>query len=177
MPFLRAQRTLLAIVAALFVAPHAFARGVYQAPDAFIAEMFSGKPPAPQFLWLTDAVQADVKAILGHPYAGKRVRYWRKSAQTVWVLEEIGKEEPITAGIVVHAGRLEMVRVLVFRESRGDEVRHRFFTDQFRGAGLAPGKGLDRGIDGISGATLSVRALHKLAHLALYLHTQLESAK
>ena len=37
-------------------------------------------------------------------------------------------------------------------------------------AGLKPGDELDRTIDGISGATLSTRALTKLARLALYLH-------
>ena len=62
-------------------------------------------------------------------------------------------------------------KVLVFRESRGWEVRHPFFTDQFRDAGLTGELALDRNIDGISGATLSVRALSRLARLALYLHT------
>ena len=53
-----------------------------------------------------------------------------------------------------------------FQFSRG------FFTDQFSGSGLTDDLRLDRTIDGISGATLSVRALKKLARLALYLHEQ-----
>jgi Na+-transporting NADH:ubiquinone oxidoreductase subunit NqrC len=36
---------------------------------------------------------------------------------------------------------------------------------------------LDRHIDGISGATLSVRAVKKLALLALYLHKQANGGK
>jgi uncharacterized protein with FMN-binding domain len=91
-------------------------------------------------------------------------------------LEEIGKEQPITTGIVVEDGKIDQVKVLVFRESRGFEVRYPFFTDQFRGATLREGLDLDREIDGISGATLSVRALTKLARLALLLHAHSDFA-
>jgi hypothetical protein len=75
-------------------------------------------------------------------------------------------------GLVVNADGLELIRVLAFRESRGWEVRYPFFTDQFPGTRLTTDNKLDRNIDGISGATLSVRALEKLARLALYLHQQ-----
>ena len=92
------------------------------------------------------------------------------NSRSAWILEEIGKDKPITVGLVVNNNTLERIRVLIFRESRGWEVRYPFFTDQFRGAGLADEHRLDRHIDGISGATLSVRALEKLARLALYLH-------
>lgn len=64
----------------------------------------------------------------------------------------------------------------MFRESRGFEVRYPFFTDQFRGARLREGLDLDREIDGISGATLSVRALTKLARLALLLRAHSDFA-
>jgi hypothetical protein len=74
----------------------------------------------------------------------------------------------------VNENALESIRVLAFRESRGWEVRYPFFTDQFSGIQLTPDRQLDRTVDGISGATLSVRALKKLARLALYLHQQTE---
>jgi len=54
------------------------------------------------------------------------------------------------------------------------EVRYPFFTDQYKDASLQKDKQLDRTIDGISGATLSVRALTKLARLALYLHHHID---
>ena len=66
--------------------------------------------------------------------------------------------------------KLERVRVLAYRESRGWEVKDRAFTSQFDGARLTARQTLDRGIDGISGATLSVRALGRLTRLALLLH-------
>jgi len=148
------------------------ARGTYQTPEDFLADVFSGTPPKPETLWLQGDIKKQVTGILGHPYQALRIRYWGKDRRTAWILEEIGKEQPITTGIVVNNGKLEIVRVLIFRESRGAEIRHPFFTDQFKDAGLTGEQQLDRHIDGISGATLSVRALKKLARLALYLHSR-----
>lgn len=150
----------------------AHARGVYQQPETFLEETFSGQTPEPQLVWLTGARKSVVKDLLGHDYSSLRVRYWRDPQRTAWILEEIGKEQPITVGLVVNEGRLEQVKVLVFRESRGWEVRHAFFTDQFKDASLDSTRALDRHIDGISGATLSVRALKKLAAMALYLDAE-----
>ncbi len=161
----------LAVVCILAMIPAASdARGVYQSSDAFIAEVFAGEKPQTDVLWLTDERQAEIKKILGHPYKARRIRYWGVPGKTAWILEEIGKEEPITAGIVIHNGKISLVRILEYRESRGDEVRHAFFTDQFKGVGMKAETDLDRHIDGISGATLSVNAITDLASLALYLH-------
>lgn len=164
----RRCRFLLAIC---FVAVGAdsWAADVYQRPDAFLTETFAGRAPVSKTLWLTEAMQERVADILGHKYPAMRLRYWEHEKRSAWILEEIGKEEPITAGIVVDSGKLERMRVLIFRESRGDEVRYPFFTRQFEGAELKPDLRLDRHIDAISGATLSVRALERLARLALYL--------
>jgi len=101
------------------------------------------------------------------------VRYWQAAERSAWILDEIGKDQPITVGVVVNAGRMENIKVLVFRESRGWEIRHPFFTDQFKQASLEADHQLDRQIDGISGATMSVRAMKKLATLALYLDAEI----
>ncbi len=142
---------------------------VYQEAGAFVEEAFAGKPPEPKTLWLDTTMQAEIVKILGHRYPVMRLRYWSEGHRSAWILEEIGKEEPITVGIVVNRQKIELIKVLEFRESRGGEVRHPFFTRQFEGAGLRDDRDLDRSIDGISGATLSVRALTKLSRLALYL--------
>lgn len=163
---------LAAIGAGLLLPGAVLATGVYQAPDAFIAEAFDGSPPAPRALWVTPEVRGGIEDILGHDPPSLRIRYWAGAGRTAWILEEIGKEQPITTGIVVRTGQIERLRILVFRESRGWEVRHDFFTDQFPGAGLDEDRRLDRDIDGVSGATLSVRAVTKLARLALYLDGQ-----
>lgn len=153
----------------------AMALGIYQKPEDFLAETFAGAPPQPRLIWLIGARKQTVKALLGHDYASLRVRYWRDDRRSAWVLEEIGKEQPITAGIVISNQRIERIEVLAFRESRGWEIRYPFFTDQFRDARLDTDSKLDRHIDGISGATLSVRAMQKLAKLALYLDAESSS--
>jgi hypothetical protein len=145
------------------------ARGVYQQPEDFLSDTFTGSVPDAAVIWLTGERKDVVTQLLGHSYPSLRVRYWRRDQRSAWVLEEIGKEQPITVGLVIRQGRLERIKVLEFRESRGWEVRHSFFTDQFRDARLDEQRNLDRHIDGISGATLSVRAMKKLAALALYL--------
>ena len=164
----RPRRSLALLMLALGAVAAGLARGeIYQEPDAFVAEVFGSKP-APKVLWLTRDIQAQAAAILGHPPAQLRQRYWSDTRRSVWILEEIGKEELITAGFIVVDGRIDHVRVLVYRESRGQEVRTPSFLSQFKDAKLAPGDRLDRGIDGIAGATLSVAAMERMARLALF---------
>lgn len=165
-------RGLCALLMCAMVLPAAWARGVYQEPEEFIHEVFAGHAPDPNVLRLSGQGQEKVEEILGRKLGAGRVRYWQQEGRTAWILEEIGKERPITVGLVVDKGRLELIKVLIFRESRGSEVRHPFFTDQFKGAVLREDAQLDRAIDGVSGATLSTRALTNLARLALYLHQQ-----
>lgn len=166
-------RVARALVASLMLAAGAaHADRVYQQPDAFVRDAFGGAPPAPAVLWLSGTARDTARAILGHDYPALRLRYWGAPGRTVWVLEEIGKDLPITVGAVVEDNRIERMRVLVFRESRGWEVESPAFVRQFDGARLKSDQQLDRHIDGISGATLSVRALTKLSRLALALHRQ-----
>ncbi|VAX12705.1 hypothetical protein MNBD_GAMMA24-1673 [hydrothermal vent metagenome] len=151
------------------------AKGIYQSQTAFLNEAFAGDVPKAALIWLTGDIRKTATRILQHKPSRLRVRYWAGATRSAWVLEEIGKERPITIGIVIDKDRIERLRVLAFRESRGDEVRHDFFTRQFSQAKLEPDLQLSNSIDGISGATLSVRALHKLARLALYLNQQRQS--
>ena len=152
-----------------------FAGGVYQEPDDFIDEVFDNKPPKAEVLWLNKDLKKQIAEILDHKYKGLRVRYWRKQKKSAWILDEIGKEKLITTGIVINNAQIELVKVLVFRESRGWEVRHDFFTDQFKSVALKEDHQLDKTIDNISGATLSVRAVRKLAQIALLLDQHIQN--
>lgn len=160
-------RTLLLLMLAL----PAWAADQEAEIERFLGETL-GKPPAAEMLWLVGDLQPAARAILEHDYPAARVRYWRAGTRTVWVLDEIGKEMPITVGVAINNGAVERVKVLVYRESRGWEVKSLAFTAQFSGAKLAEGQRLDRHIDGISGATLSVRALSRLTRLALLFDRQ-----
>jgi hypothetical protein len=147
----------------------ALAATQYQSNDAFISHAFNGNSGDAKILWLDDDLKQAVEAILAHRFTKMRVRYWLHNNETVWIMDEIGKESPITVGIHVKDQQIAQTKVLVYRESRGDEVRHDFFTDQFKAAKLTEQHQLDKHIDGITGATLSVRALTKLSRIALLL--------
>ena len=142
---------------------------VYQTPDDFIKESFS-TPVQAQTLWITGDLKNRVKAILGNNYHKLRIRYWQQENRTAWILERIGKEHYITSGFVINDHAIERAKVLIFRESRGWEVKHDFFSRQFTDAKLKNNSKLDTHIDNITGATLSVRAVKKKAALALLLH-------
>jgi hypothetical protein len=152
------------------------AEEVYLAPEAFLAQAFEGGAPKASTLWLTGAVQAEAARILGHPPRQLRQRYWASGEKSAWILEEIGKEEFITAGFVVHQGRMDHARVLIYRESRGGEVRYPAFLKQFAGVALTAEQQLSARIDSISGATLSVNAMNRMARLALYFDTAARQA-
>ncbi|MDQ7074192.1 MAG: FMN-binding protein [Gammaproteobacteria bacterium] len=148
---------------------------VYLSPQDFLQQTFAPKNvPKSQVVWLSGALATEVRDILGHRYKKARVRYWKDDQRSAWILDEVGKEKPITTGVVVKDQRIERLQVLVFRESRGWEVRHSFFTDQFKGRVLSAEKRLDQAVDNISGATLSVRAVSKLARLALLLDKKVD---
>ena len=141
--------------------------GQYLTRSQFLQQVF-GEAPIDSSSFIVDSeLREQIEDVLNHRFDRLRVRYWRDGDTTAWVLDEIGKTEPITIGVAVEHGRVHSVRVLEFRESRGWEVRYPFFTDQFRGAGLDSDTTIDRSIDGITGATLSVTAVDKIVRLAL----------
>ncbi|NCN44667.1 MAG: FMN-binding domain-containing protein [Piscirickettsiaceae bacterium CG_4_9_14_3_um_filter_43_564] len=133
-----------------------------------------------KFMWLTGDKKQVSSQILSHSYYKIRVPYWQaenanrsRTAKTAWVLEEIGKEKLITIGVVIEEQKIQAVRILKFRESRGWEVKLPSFTQQFKGSQLNDKNQLTQTVDGISGATLSVRAVTHIARLALYLQSTL----
>jgi len=167
------QMKTIAILVSLLLGAAAHADGgVYLEPDDFVAQAFPDGPPTASVLWLDAELREELGAILGQPPRALRVRYWGAERRTAWILDEIGKDLPITLGVVVDGDAVEQLKVLVFREPRGWEIRHAFFTDQFRGVRLTRSGQLDQHIDGITGATLSVRATERVARAALLLHAR-----
>jgi len=152
---------------------NADAKDIYQAPNDFISQTFNlpanGDLPKAKVFWIDDETQGVIELILAHKFTKMRLRYWQQANETIWIMDEIGKELPITVAIHIKDSQIAQTKVLVYRESRGDEIRHGFFTDQFKSAKLNGDLTLDQHIDGITGATLSVRALTKLSRIALWL--------
>lgn len=143
--------------------------GEYQTRAEFLRSTLGSAQPPSATIWLDDETRPLVADILGRTPDMLRVRYWFEGLRTAWIIDEIGKEKPITFGIVVEDRQVQTLRVLQFRESRGWEIRYPFFTDQFASVRLTGSGALDRRIDSISGATLSVNAATKVARLALLL--------
>lgn len=139
------------------------------AAAAFPEPWLAAPLPKVSTLWLTADDKQQIQQLLGVPYQGLRIRYWRGATDSAWVLEAIGKERPITFGVVVRQQAIVAFEVLAYRESRGGEIRHAPFRAQFEQAHLAPDGRLDRTIDGITGATMSVDASRNMARLALWL--------
>jgi hypothetical protein len=161
--------------AATIAAP-TWAQGTYLSKEDFLKQNL-GTGYTAHKLWFSKPVKQQLKKIFGHKYPGLRIRYWsnnENTGQTAWILNEIGKVKPITFGVVVINRQIESIYVLVFRESRGWEIKQTFFTDQFIGATLNDRMRLNQHIDSISGATLSVIAMKKAARAALYLSNQVE---
>jgi len=148
---------------------HSGGQGRYMDIAVFLQTAFAAAEPGMSTLWIDDELRAPIEELLGHPFDGLRVRYWRDGGRTAWVFDEIGKEQPITIGVSVKDDAVEIVRVLEFREVRGWEIRHPFFTDQFTGVQVTAEQRFNRSIDGITGATLSVAAVSRVVRLALFL--------
>lgn len=144
----------------------------FQTPEAFIAEAFAGAPPPPQTLMLDAAKQSQLATVYGRSYPQARLRYWRANGRTVWIFDDIGKEGyvPTTSGFIVSGGAVERARVLIYRESRGEQVGEASFLQQLAGA-RASGSGIDKQVDNISGATYSVKLMQRMARTALMLDT------
>ncbi|MFT7558872.1 MAG: hypothetical protein ACI93R_000775 [Flavobacteriales bacterium] len=130
-------------------------------------------------LWLNAELKARILKQFSYRINKLRVRYWRNDYASAWLLEEVGKEQPITFGVVIEDEKIHSIEVLRYRESRGGEIQHAFFQKQFLGAQLNQSKKtprLSQSIDGITGATLSVNAMKKIAKVALYLDRESKDA-
>lgn len=125
---------------------------------------------------LTEEQVGAVGRVAGHPWTGPTeptVYIAESGAERLGyavVMDEIGKHHFITFMVgVTEGGRVQAVEVLVYRESRGGEVRRRRFLRQFRGKGLDDPIAGGRDIVNITGATLSVNAVSRGVRKALAL--------
>ena len=142
---------------------------VYQKPSEFIRSACGGQIPPTKAFTLTASHQSRIRRLMGHEYRPSKVRYWMSGRRMVIILEEVGKTQPITTGYVVSGGKIEQVRLLIYRETIGAEVRRTSFTNQFKGGTLGSNGKLSSRINNIAGATLSTRALTEMGRVALYL--------
>lgn len=138
------------------------------ATTAFLKAQFL-VPPAAATLQVRGAVAATCREVLGYGYPQPRIVYYPGDEGTAWILSARGKHGPMTAGVLVANGCIEVVRVLADREARGRPVRSRRFLKQYDGLALDKAGELDKRVDAITGATVSSTAVTSMARLALRL--------
>jgi hypothetical protein len=162
-------RGLLGLPLALLT-PRAFANGLEQfykfniKPEIFLEEVFGAEVPVAQSVSVSGNVAQLIQPL------PQRMRYWRANGRTAWIFDELGKVgyAPTTCGFVVRDKSIERAKVLIYRESRGEQVGQPSFLQQLVGA-KASGGSIDKSVDNISGATYSVKMMQRMARTALML--------
>jgi Na+-translocating ferredoxin:NAD+ oxidoreductase RnfG subunit len=77
------------------------------------------------------------------------------------VSEEVGKYRPITFMVGANLDfSVRDVTVMIYRESRGGDVKRKRFLNQYRGKSAGDPIDVNRDIINISGATISVRSMN-----------------
>jgi hypothetical protein len=151
----------------IFLSNNASAEDGLISKEEFIEKAF-GKPDISKGkLRFKEEVKKIAQKIMGSKYKKILMRYWIEGNRTAWILNRIGKVKPITAGFIIEDCKIVSVHVLVYRESHGWEIKYPSFRDQFGGIGMQKNLKLDKSIDGISGATMSVSSMRTMARLAL----------
>ena len=76
------------------------------------------------------------------------------------VQNTIGKHKPMTYMVGIDGqGSISDIELLVFRESRGSEIRQKRFNSQYEGKTVLDPVRINKDIINISGATMSVRSM------------------
>jgi len=142
---------------------------VYLTPEQAVREIFTGVASVETLLAvLTADEMRELKTRVGFPAPSDTVRILRpRSAEGTTLgyavmAEEVGKYRPITFLVGTDAERrVKGVEVLVYRESRGGEVRRERFLRQYRTKSAADPLRANRDILNVAGATLSVNAMNR----------------
>ena len=168
-----AYRTILLTVLSLFfisIINFASSDDKLLSKKEFIQKAFGEKIATKQKLRFKGDVKTTAQKIMGSKYRKAVMRYWIEGQRTAWILNRIGKVKPITAGFIVENCKIVSVHVLVYRESHGWEIKYPRFRDQFKGIGMKNKFQIDKNLDGIAGATLSVNSMRIMTSLALAMH-------
>ena len=64
-----------------------------------------------------------------------RMRYWHEGARTAWIIDEVGKEQNITFGVVVENGEVQSLSAYCsFAKAAAGKFDIRFLRNNFRTA-------------------------------------------
>ncbi len=147
-------------------------------PEA-VREIFPGTAATEPIRWTSTAAQRGALADrLGAPPADSAYTFLAafnaagRFLGYALVTEERGKYRPITFMVGIAPDlRVRDVAILVYRESRGGEVRSRRFLAQYRGKRAEDPIRVDRDIVNVTGATISARSVSTGVRRVLLLAT------
>jgi hypothetical protein len=145
-------------------ARRAAAETTYYSTRSVLAEFF---PNSERVTFRTYTLDAPLKVRLGQRLGCRPVQL--KDRYTIFVAttkgkidgyavvdDEMGQHMPITfATRLSSRAAVERLEIMVYRESRGDEVRDARFRRQFEGKTAQDPLRLNRDVDAVSGATIS----------------------
>lgn len=149
---------------------------VYMTLEEALEEIFPGVDEIK-----TEIVQPEKKArksmaqAVGHPILEDEFTVYKgykdgRITGYAVVGEEVGKFRPITSITRINPdGRVGKVRVMVYRESHGDDVKRSRFLHQYKGKETDDPIRINRDIISISGATISVRSMNAQVRKVLHL--------
>ena len=130
----------------------------------------AGVTPQRLTAYLTDAQAEAVEKASGQQGGPRVVTYYKAPGLTAWFDTHSVRTLPETVMVVVtDAGEIARVDILSFSEPEEYKPRPRWM-EQLHGKTLTEDLSLRRGIHGISGATLSGRALVSASRRVLALH-------
>lgn len=141
---------------------------VFLTPDQALEEIFEGVAGVDTVLAvLTAAERQRLHDAMGTDVPDDSVRVYvprdRDGTHLGYavIAEEVGKYRPITFMVGTTPGlEVSNVEVLIYRESRGGEVRRSRFLNQYREKTAEDPIRINRDILNIAGATMSVNALN-----------------
>jgi Na+-translocating ferredoxin:NAD+ oxidoreductase RnfG subunit len=160
--------TFVGVAALTLAAPLSGAQEVLLSPEQALKEIFpEGARTALERRPIDAATRARLEKQLGRHIAEDAVDVTRvfdaggAFRGYAVITEEIGKYQPITFMVgVTPELSVRDVAVLVYRESRGGDVKRKRFLSQYRGKTVRDPIDANRDVINISGATISVRSMN-----------------
>ena len=131
---------------------------------------------AKQYYWIDSDLRSEITSRIEMEYLPIRIQYQRKKGLHYWYLKEYGKEQLIDFVVTIKDDYIKQINVLEYREPYGGEIKNSKFLKQFQKARNKTTKNklkLSNQVDGISGATISVNSITRVAKLALFLDAKI----
>lgn len=130
---------------------------VFFTPEAAKEALWGDTPMTPTPITLTKAQQKSIQKASKVRVNSREVNAWKSAdGGWFWIDQVVGKHEFIDMAVAINPdGTIKGLKVMTYRESYGDEVKHPKWLAQFIGRDNAGHLKVDREIDNISGATLS----------------------